>query len=282
MKENQAIYPVRIMCRVLKVSASGYYAWRRRGPCRRRLENRHLLWQIHDSHRRSRGTYGALRIRADLAERDVRVSAKRIARLMRHAGLRGACRRRWQCTTKRNRHARLAPDRVQRRFQANRPNVLWFADITYLKNREKDLFLAVVIDAYSRRVVGWSLQEHLRHELVLDALHQAVKRRGARGIVHHSDRGCQYTSNAFLDYCRMNGLQVSMGSVGDCYDNAMCESFFATLKCEALHRKSWDSAGEMKREVFEYIEGWYNRHRRHSSLGYRSPVHYEQQFNHAA
>ena len=163
-----------------------------------------------------------------------------------------------------------------------RPNVLWFADITYLKTRDKDLFLAVVIDAYSRRVVGWSLAEHLRHELVVDALHRAVVQRGSRGIVHHSDQGCQYTSAAFRKYYRKNGLWVSMGSFGDCCDNTMCESFFATLKCEALHRKSWANAHEIRAEVFRYIEGWYNRHRRHSSLGYRSPPHYEELFNHAA
>lgn len=206
-----------------------------------------------------------------------RVGRKRVARLMREAGLEGVSRRRKVKTTVRDREAKAAPDLVNRKFQASRPNELWVADITYIPTLAGFLYLAVVLDAFSRRVVGWAMETHLRAELVIEALNMAIRQRGGRGVIHHSDRGSQYTSLAFGTRCRELGIRLSMGSVGDCYDNAMCESFFATLECELLDRVKYANPREARTGVFEYIEGWYNPHRRHSALGYLSPVRYEEQ-----
>jgi putative transposase len=194
---------------------------------------------------------------------------------MRGAGLRGVSRRRTQRTTVRSRDARPAPDLVERSFVAAAPNQLWVADITYIPTWAGFLFLAVVLDAWSRKVVGWAMQTHLRTELVLDALEMAVWQRRPASVIHHSDQGCQYTSIAFGLRCKEAGVRPSMGSVGDCYDNALCESFFATLECELLDRRRFRTQAEARIAVFDFIEGWYNPWRRHSALDYDSPVAWE-------
>jgi putative transposase len=226
-------------------------------------------------HAESRGTYGAPRVQAELRAKGVSVSRKRVARLMHHAGVRGVSRRRFVVTTVRDDASVPAPDLVQRDFEAAGPNQLWVADITYVPTWAGFLYLAVVLDAWSRRVVGWAMATHLRTELVLDALEMAVRQRQPRGVIHHSDHGCQYTSIAFGKRCREAGVRPSMGSVGDAYDNALCESFFATLECELLDRRRFATQAEARMAVFDFIEGFYNPRRRHSALGYLSPLDYE-------
>jgi putative transposase len=275
VKANQANYPIATMCRVLGVSTSGYYAWLKRQPSLRSRDDAVLTNRIRLIHLRSRGTYGAPRIHAELCDEGVHVGRKRVARLMRAAGLQGVSRRKSTRTTIRQPGAQRAPDLVNRDFDVAGPNRLWVADITYIRTWAGFLYLAVVVDAWSRRVVGWAMANHLRTELVNDALEMAVRQRRPKGVIHHSDQGSQYTSLAFGKRCREANVRPSMGSVGDCYDNALCESFFATLECELLDRRRFGSREEAGRAVFEFIEGWYNPHRRHSSIGYASPVRYE-------
>jgi putative transposase len=263
------------MCSLLGVSSSGYYVWLRRRRSLRSLADEELLVRIRAIHQRSRGTYGAPRVQAELAAQGLSTSRKRVARLMREAGLQGASRRRHPTTTVRDRRARPAPDLVERHFAVEGRDRLWVADITYIPTRSGFLYLAVVVDAWSRRVVGWAMACHLRTELVLDALNMALCQRRPIGVIHHSDQGAQYTSLGFGLRCQQAGVRPSMGSVGDCFDNAMCESFFATLECELLVRQSFATPTEAKRAVFDFIEGWYNGQRRHSALGYRSPTEFE-------
>jgi putative transposase len=266
---------VATLCRLLEISASGYYAWTTRPASRRAQADAVLLEQIRTSHARSRGTYGAPRIHRDLRDQGMRVGRKRIERLMAGASLVGVSRRKGARTTWRDRDARPAPDLVTRHFAATAPDQLWVADITYIPTWAGFLYLAVVLDAWSRRVVGWAMATHLRTELVLEALNFALAQRRPRAVIHHSDQGCQYTSFAFGQRCREMGVRPSMGSVGDAYDNAMCESFFATLECELLDRQRFKTQVEARLAVFEFIEGWYNPHRRHSALDYQSPINYE-------
>ena len=276
MRANQAAYPVATMCRLLGVSTSGFYAWRDRAPSARAQLDAQLLVQIREVHQRSRQTYGRPRVHAELAEQGVRVGPKRVGRLMRAAGLQGVSRRKGIYTTVRDVNARPAPDLVQRCFAAERADQLWVADITYVPTWAGFLYLAVVIDAFSRRVVGWAMQTHLRSELVLQALEMAYAQRRPGEVIHHSDQGTQYTSIAFGMRCREMGVRPSMGSVGDCFDNAMAESFFATLECELIDRRRFKSQAEAEIAVFDFIESWYNPQRRQSSLGYLSPMKYEQ------
>ena len=282
MRANQARFSIARMARVLGVSPSGFHAWREREPSKRAQSDEVLKACIGDIHQRSRGTYGAPRIHAELAEDGKRVARKRVARLMREMGLVGVCRRRKTATTRRADNARPAPDLVERQFQADAPDQLWVADITYIPTWAGFLYLAVVVDAFSRRIVGWSMANHLRTELVLEALNMALWQRRPATVVHHSDQGCQYTSYAFGKRCREMGVRPSMGSVGDCYDNAMAESFFATLECELLDRHTFRTHAEARLAIFEFIEGWYNPHRRHSGLDYRSPINFERRFQQAA
>lgn len=265
------------LCRVLGVSTSGYYAWRRRVPSARRQADLALTERIRTIHQESRGTYGAPRVHAELVEaQQIHCGRKRVARLMRAAGLVGVCRRRKIRTTRRDEATTVSADLVKRVFSANQPDRLWVADITYLPTWQGFLYLAVVLDAFSRRVVGWSMADHLRTELVLDALEMALwNRRPGPGLVHHSDHGTQYTSLAFGRRCRQAGIAVSMGSVGDCYDNALAESFFATLECELVTRSRWRTHSEARMAVFDFIEAFYNPHRRHSALAYLSPLEFE-------
>lgn len=275
MSEHQAFYPVTTQCRVLEVSASGYYAWRKRQPSRRQRLDDYLQERIVVLHRESRSTYGSPRLRADLAEEGLCVSRKRVARLMRRAGIRGVTRRGFTVTTRRDASQPVALDLVKRAFVAEGPDKLRVADITYVPTWSGFLYLAVVIDLWSRRVVGWAMRTHLRTELVLEALEMAIARRRPQGVIHHSDHGCQYTSIAFGARCRLEGVRPSLGSVGDCYDNALCESFFATLECELLDRSSFRNPNEARLAVFDFIEGFYNTRRRHSALGLTSPARFE-------
>ncbi len=282
MRAHRARYPVATQCRVLGVSTSGYYAWLKRLPSRGVRANARLLERIRTIHENSRQTYGSPRVHAELVAQGKCVSRKRVARLMREGGIRGVSRRRWTCTTRRDSEAPPAPDRVERDFSVSGADRLWVADFTYVPTWRGFLYLAVVLDAWSRRVVGWSMATHSRTELVLEALNMALWRRRPEAVIHHSDQGRQYTSVAFGSRCREAGVRLSMGSVGDCYDNAMCESFFATLECELLERESFRTPAEAKAAVFDFIEGWYNPHRRHSSLDYESPVSYERKHESAA
>jgi len=275
VRANQVVHAVRTMCRVLGVSLSGYYAWRRRSPSQRAQANAALSARIQAIHQRSRGTYGSPRIRAELAAEGEPVSRKRVARLMKDGHLVGVSRRRYVTTTVRDSQARQAPDLVNRNFTVDQRDQLWVADITYIPTWAGFLYLAVVLDAWSRRVVGWAMATHLRTELVLEALSMALGQRRPAAVIHHSDQGSQYTSIAFGKRCREAGVRPSMGSVGDCFDNAMCESFFATLECELLDRRRFRTQIDARMAVFDFVEGWYNNHRRHSALGYLSPMDFE-------
>jgi len=235
-----------------------------------------LSAHIQAVHRASRGTYGAPRIHAELAAHGIRVGGKRVARLLRAAGLHGVSRRQAVRTTVRDETARPAPDLVERQFTAAGPDRLCVADITDVPTWAGFLYLAVVLDAWSRRVVGWAMASHLRTELVLAALDMAVAQRRPLAVIHHSDQGCQYTSFAFGRRCRQAGVRPSMGSVGDAYDNALCESFFATLECELLDRQRFPTQADARLAVFDFIEGWDNPRRRHSALDSLSPLAYEQ------
>ena len=263
------------MCRVLGVSPSGYYAWRGRPPSRRARENEALSRRITAVHAESREIYGARRVHAELWAAGVVVSRQRVARLMRALGRQGVTRRRRRCTTRRDREAAVAPDRVQRRFEAAKPNQVWVADITYVPTQEGFLYLATVLDVFSRKVVGWAMSARQTVELVQSALEMALETRAARGVVFHSDRGCQYTALAFSQRCAEAGIQRSMGRVGSCFDNAMAESLFATVECELLQRTPFKSREQAQGEIFKFLEGFYNRRRRHSALGYLSPVEVE-------
>jgi putative transposase len=273
------MYRVATLCRVLGVSPGGYYARLKRPPSARATADVELSARIAEIHRRSRQTYGAPRIHAELKEQGIKVGCKRVARLMRVAGLKGVSRRKWIITTVRDREARPAPDLVERNFAAMAPNQLWVADITYIPTWAGFLYLAVVLDTFSRRIVGWAMETYLRTELVLKALDMALGQRRPTGVIHHSDQGSQYTSLAFGQRCEQARVRPSMGSVGDCFDNAMCESFFATLECELLNRRAFKTQTEARMAVFDFIEGWYNPHRRHSALDYHSPINYERSYS---
>lgn len=280
IETQRANHRVSMLCRTLKVSKSGFYGWRDREPSARARANAVLLERIARIHRDSRETYGAPRIHFELRTLGVRCGRKRVARLMREAGLFGCggCRRKTR-TTLRSQAERTppAPDLVKRDFTPEAQDLLWVADITYLRTWEGWLYLAFVLDTYSRRVVGWSMANHLRTELVLDAVNMAIyTRRPQPGLIHHSDRGSQYTSVEFGSRLREEGLLPSMGSVADAYDNSMAESFVSTIKRELIHRHSWPSRRIARTAVFEYIEGFYNTRRRHSALGHLSPSEYEE------
>lgn len=274
-------YPVRLLCRVLAVSPSAFYDWLRRGSpviSDDDLADAYDADRLHDAWRVHRGTYGARRLTAEIVDRGHRWNRKRVARLMVVAGIEGIHRRRHGKKRSRVAAGSVAPDLVKRRFHAELPDQLWVADISYLRTWEGFLYLAVVVDACTRRVVGWSMTDHLRRELVLDAVGMALhQRRPATGLIHHSDHGVQYTSIDFGRALRTSGVVASMGSVGDAFDNAMAESFFATLKEELVYRRAWPTRHELEMEVFSFIEGFYNPLRRHSRLDNLSPAAYEQQ-----
>jgi putative transposase len=274
VSDHQVSYPIVTMCKQLGVSSSGYYAWVKRRPSRRSETDAALITEIRSAHGSSHGTYGAPRVHAELAAKGTYIGRKRVARLMTQAGLAGVSRRKFVVTTVRG-DRRQAPDLVERNFASKAPDRLWVADITYIPTWAGFLYLAVVLDAYSRRIVGWSMATTLATQLVLDALNMALATRRPTGVIHHSDQGSQYTSIEFGHRCRDAGVRPSMGSVGDAYDNAMCESFFATLECELLDRCQFKTQLEARNATFAFIEGFYNRRRRHSSIGYLSPIDYE-------
>lgn len=271
-------YPVAVMCRVFAVNRTGFHNWERRAPSDRALADAWLSERIKQIHDSSRGVYGAPRIHAELRMgHDIRVGRKRVARLMKAGAISGVRPRKQWRTTIRIPGITPATDLVERQFQPERPNVLWVSDITYLRTGEGWLYLAAVQDTYSRAIVGWSMATHMRASLVVDALKMALaRRRPGPGLIHHSDQGSQYVSLAFGRAAREAGIDVSMGSRGDAYDNAVAETFFATIKKELVNRRSWPSRLELQSAVFEYIEAFYNRRRRHSTLGMLSPTDYEQ------
>ena len=275
---ERANYPIAILCRVLQVARSAYYAWARRGVSARAKSDEALSAQIVAAHARSRRTYGAPRVHAELRAAGVRCARKRVARLMRAASLVGCHRRRRARTTVANPAHTPAPNLVARDFTATGPDRLWLGDITYLPTREGWLYLAVLLDAHSRRVVGWAMADHLRTELALGALAMALgARRPGAGLIHHTDRGCQYTAAAYRQALAARGVVASISRSGDCYDNAMAESFFATLKAELADAGTWPTRAAARTAIFEWLEVWYNRQRRHSALAYRAPVAHEEQ-----
>lgn len=277
IEAEKANYPVSLLCRVLKVSRSGYYAWRGRPPSSRSVEDRSLTDTIREVHDRSRRTYGYPRVHAELNSLGIGCGRRRVARLMREAGLEGCMRGRRKSTTRRdNRWAPAAPDLVERRFLAAVPDRLWLADITYLPTREGFLYLAFILDACSRKVVGWAMASHLRAELVVNALEMALwKRRSPSGVIHHSDRGSQYAALSFGERLEEAGVLPSMGRAGSALDNAMAESFVSTLKAEMPDGTPFATRQAARMAIFDYIEGFYNPSRRHSSIGYVSPSDYE-------
>jgi putative transposase len=267
-----------VICRVLGVNRTSFHDWERRPPSDRALQDAWLTEKIKQIHVASRGVYGSPRIHAELRlEHGIRVGRKRVARLMKAAGISGIKpRKRWR-TTIHVPGVEPATDLVERDFRPGGPNVVWVADITYLRTGAGWLYLAAVQDTYSRQIVGWSMATHMRSTLVIDALQMALaRRRPGPGLIHHSDQGSQYVSLAFGRAARQVGIAISMGSRGDAYDNAVAETFFATLKKELINRRSWPSRLELQSAVFEYIEAFYNRHRRHSTLNMLSPANYEQ------
>lgn len=275
VEAEKAYYPVSLLCRVLGVSRSGYYAWKQRPPSKRSREDTALTEKIREIHEHSRRTYGYPRVHAELKTLGVECGRRRVARLMREADLRGCIRARRRSTTRRDESAAFATDLVDRRFLAALPDRLWLADITYLPTREGFLYFAFILDACSRRVVGWSMANHLRAELVVGALEMALWRRDpAPGLIHHSDRGSQYTALSFGKRLEEVGVMPSMGRVGSALDNAMAESFVSTLKAE-MPARLFPTREAARMAIFDYIEGFYNPTRRHSSIGYMSPADYE-------
>lgn len=280
VEAQKANYRISRMCKALKVSKSGFYGWRGRAPSARARADAILLEKIARIHMDSRQTYGAPRIHFELRTLGVRCARKRVARLMREVGLFGCGgRRRKARTTLRSPAERTppAPDLVKRNFTPEGTDRLWVADITYVRTWEGWLYLSFVLDTYSRRIVGWSMANNLRTGLVLDAVNMAIyTRRPEPGLIHHSDRGSQYTSVEFGSRLKEAGLLPSMGSVADAYDNSMAESFVSTIKRELIHRHSWPNRQTARTAIFEYIEGFYNTRRRHSALGHLSPLEYEE------
>lgn len=271
--EESRTYPVRRLCAVLRVSVSGFYDWLKRQPSRRAEANVQLSEQIRAIHQHSRQTYGYLRVHAELQARGVGVGKHRVARLMRQMGLQTKGRRHFRLTTQRAETHRRVPNLLAGDFRATRPNDKWLSDITYIPTQEGWLYLAGIQDAFSRRIVGWSMSERLTKALVCDAWKMAVGRRGVPRL-HHSDQGSQYTSDDYLRLLEKDKVIVSMSDVGRCYDNAMQESFWGTLKTECADHP-FPSRAAARHSIFEYIEIWYNRQRRHSALGYLSPAQFE-------
>lgn len=281
IEAEKAEHSISRLCKVLGVTRQGYHAWRRRGPSLRQLGDQELKKLIATIYDGSHQTYGAVRVNDELREEhQIRVGRKRVARLMRELEIQGVSRRGKRVrTTVADAKAPPAPDLVERKFSADRPNALWLADSTYVPTFEGYLFLGIVMDMYSRKIVGWSMRDDLKADLVVDALAMAVtRRRPPAGLVHHSDRGSQFTSLAFGRTLRESGLVASMGSRGDAYDNAACESCISTLKVEWIKRHRYTTRDQARLSIFRYIETFYNPRRRHSALGGISPDDYEQRF----
>jgi putative transposase len=276
---EKACYPVTLLCRVMEVSRSGFYAWCTRGPSPRAADDASLTCTIAEAHRRSRGTYGSPRVHAELRAKGRRVGRKRVARLMRRAGLARLTRRRYRCTTDSRHDLPVAANLVRRHFDVDEPNRVWVADITYVWTWEGWLYLAAVVDLFSRRVVGWATADHMRTDLVLEALARATGERVTSNLlVHHSDRGSQYASGHYRHVLAEQGMTCSMSRPGNCWDNAVAESFFATLKTELIDRQPWTTRRQSQLAINDFIGAFYNRQRRHSYLGYLTPSEYEQRY----
>jgi transposase InsO family protein len=274
---EKASYPMRILCRVLQVSRSGYYAWRARKPSARNLEDERLRPKIAEAFKIGRGTYGSPRVRAELVDQGFEIGRKRVARLMRELGLQGVSPRKFRVTTNSDHDHPIAENVLDRDFEASGPNKKWATDITYIYTGEGWLYLAVVMDLYSRRIVGWSTADHLKTELCLDALQMALDHRaGVEGLIHHSDRGVQYASDRYREALTAEGIECSMSRRANCWDNSVAESFFGTLKNELIYRRPWSTREEARDAIGEYIEIFYNRIRRHSTIGGMSPTKFEE------
>jgi transposase InsO family protein len=274
--DHRQEFPVGRMCKVLDVSRSGYYAWRGRPPSEREMANRELYKKIEDVYHESHGTYGSPRIYQELSRQGVSCSENRVARLMRLRGLKARQARTYKTTTKRNQADPVAPNVLKRDFEADRPNEKWLTDITYIRTDEGWLYLAIVLDLYSRRVVGWGMSDRMTSDLTKGALQMALQRREIdAGLIHHSDQGSQYTDGDYQQMLKDWGIEASMNGVGTWYDNAPMESFFGTLKGEWVHHSAYRTRDEARADLFYYIEAFYNRRRLHSALGYLSPESYE-------
>ena len=278
---EKASYPIALMCRILQVSRGGYYAWRTRPESARSRSDRKLLVDIRAAHKASRRTYGSSRMQRELLAQGQSVGRHRVARLMRLDGLRGRRRRRFRTTTQSNHAHPVAANQLERQFAVEAPNQAWVTDITYIWTLQGWLYLCVILDLYSRRVVGWAMSERINQALTLGALKMALAGRAPKpGLVHHSDRGSQYAAKIYRRLLKARGIECSMSRKGDCWDNAVAESFFATLKVELVYETLFITRAQARQQIFEYIEVFYNRARRHSYLGYVSPVDYE--CNHAS
>jgi transposase InsO family protein len=276
VEAEKAYFPVRVLCQVLQVSVSGFYSWRKRGPSQRAREDEQLKVHIRAAHKASRGRYGSPRVQKELCAQDQHVGRKRVARLMKADGLAARRKRRFRRTTDSTHQHPVAPNLLDRQFTVDAPNAVWVTDITYIWTQEGWLYLAAILDLYSRKVVGWAVDESLERHLALDALAMALSnRRPARGLLHHSDRGVQYASDDYQKALKKDGLICSMSRKGDCWDNAVAESFFATLKAELVYLTEYRTRAEARASLFEYIEVFYNRQRRHSAIGYVSPSQFE-------
>ena len=276
---EKAWFPVAMMCRVLEVSRAGFYAWRSRSEAVRVLEDRRLAVEVASIHAESRQRYGSPRVHAELRGRGRKTSRKRVAKLMRQQGLRARHKRRFRTTTDSAHEFPVAPNRLKRKFEVDAPNTAWVTDITYIWTQEGWLYLAVILDLFSRRVVGWAMSEKITRKLALAALTMALSRRQPpRGLLHHSDRGSQYASGDYRKRLVANNIVCSMSRRGDCWDNAVAESFFSTLKTELVHNVIFLTHESAKNAIAEWIEMFYNSNRRHSSLGYATPLEFEQRY----
>jgi transposase InsO family protein len=274
---HQQEFKITVMCRVLGVSRSGYYAWQKRPLSPRKMADQSLTEQIEVIHQHSRRTYGPVRVQVELAEQGIKCGHNRVARLMREVGLSAKQRRKFKLSTTDSNHDQpIAPNLLARDFEASRPNQKWSGDITFIPTAAGWLYLAVILDLYSRRIVGWAMSDSLDRSLVLRALQMALAtRKPEPGLLHHSDRGSQYASSDYRALLTKYQIQASMSRKGNCYDNAPVESFFATLKTELIHQRRYLTRQEAQTDIFEYIELFYNRYRRHSALGYLNPVAFE-------
>ena len=276
IREHREAFPVNRMCRVLEVGRSGFYAWLNRRESPRSCENRCLVVEIKAVHKESRRTYGSPRVHADLKDKGYVIGKHRVARLMRENGVVSKHKRKFRATTHSKHDHPVAENRLKRRFNVSEPNQYWVSDITYIPTREGWLYLAVTIDLFNRRVIGWAMDRWINRWLVMRALNMAIKNGTLKpGLIHHSDRGVQYACQDFQALLEANCIECSMSRKGDCWDNAVAESFFHTLKVELIHDRNYKTRQEAKKDIFEYIEVFYNRQRRHSYLGYLSPVEFE-------
>jgi len=271
-----SVHRVERMCRVIGASRSGYYQWKKRDTCNRKRENKEMVILIQESHKKSRKTYGSPRITRDLQSSGIKCGENRIARLMKANGISAQSKRKFKATTNSRHNLPVARNILDRNFVSDNPDTAWVSDITYIPTGEGWLYLSVIIDIYSRRVVGWSMSDRITSGFVAESLNQAIGRRNPEpGCIFHSDRGIQYASLAVRKILKSHGFITSMCRKGDCYDNAVAESFFHTLKTEHIHNYRYETIKEAKQSIFEYIEVFYNQQRIHSSLGYRSPVSFE-------